>query len=294
MKNPVLVRKTNITREESAAIGVQTNAETKDAQAETEIAKAKLTQMTPQLRSKIEEEFKNALSNEEWKDVSTIKQLLDNKELGENIFRLLHSKIDGVISDYEVKKYWDSDKNNVNKDAIIPILFGMLYNGAGRYLNNIPSSVNEGLEGSIGTVLSIDTDKSPELRDKLNQAIAIIGKHTKFREAYPYTGVDKKDDTALSYIESINDMFDGEAIADPQVCGLVNMLQFSKPNEIKANLKKLKAAVNTDMFDEGQTVEEAIKELFPAPEKYQTGIHMDRMNKSLLYKVKKTFLNMFK
>lgn len=302
MKNPVLVRMTNVTHDDSASIGVQTNAEGKATQSEVEIAKAKIAQMTPEMKKDIDGLFRKTLEQDEWKDEDTIRKLLENKELGAGIFQILTHRtidqngkyVDGVITDYETKKYWDSERDNVVKDTMIPILFGILYNGAGRYLSNIPSAVEEGLQMGISSVLSMDEEKSPLFRSKLNEAISIIGKYNKAQLGREMKNQPKLHGTALNYIESINNIFDGEAIADPVVCGLVNMLENSKPTEIKNNLKKIKDALYVDFFAEGQTVEEAVLSITPPPESYKNGIHLDLLDKSIFYKLKKTFINLIK
>jgi hypothetical protein len=255
MKNPVLVRRTNLSNEEAQRLGSISNQDQKLALEESEAAKGMATRIDDKTFNKISDLFSGAKG-----DYSSISDYLE--DVGPDLVKeLIKSKI---IPENERHLYIDMNTgklNASNKDKVKQLLTQSILGDSSQHFEKINNAAREGVTKALGDIFALK-GKPGDIVPEISEAVKILSKYEVMKDNF------KSPDDFIS--QAANDAFE-PLKADKKVLALFDLFAGTKPNEMKDKIRQYRMAMEPDMFSDGLSPDEAFNGAFKP--KYEKGIN---------------------
>jgi|GEM_PF-2906138 len=262
MKAPVLVRRINIDNKEAQRLGAISNTSNMLAPEERETAKGKATRIDDRTFNNLSELFKNAKG-----DNNTISEYLD--EIGPDIVKELIDK--KIIPENEQHLYYNVKTGKLegnHKDKLKELLLQSVLGGSSQHFERIQDSAREGIIKSLGDLFAIKGKKG-DLIPNLQHAIKILSKYNASK--VNFNGPDD------FIAQEANNVFEPLKASNKDLA-VFDLLNNTKPNEIRKKIKDYISLQEPDMFSEGMSPDDAFPKAFDV--KYPTGV-----NKSIFTRI---------
>jgi len=248
MKNPILIRRTDVSAEEANVLGGKTNQSLAKEQSLDDTARAKVQQIKrdENLVNQIHDLFAKVKDPE----IDTFNKYIDSdKGIGDEIFNLLRRK--DIINANEIRKYTNNN-GKPNKEVLKSLMRNLIFGDTGEYFENnlIPENTVKALDMSLGTLMGLTKEQS--LQEPINSAIKIIGKYQNYKDKY--NNIDE-------YLNSDIDIFSGSEKVSDKTKAMIKLLE-GKPTEVKNKINSYRADMESNMFSDGLSPEEAFKNNF--------------------------------
>ncbi|MHB8871697.1 MAG: hypothetical protein ACYC5G_04550, partial [Candidatus Doudnabacteria bacterium] len=264
MKNPVLVRRTNVSNEEAQRLGAISNQDQKLALEERETAKGMATRIDDKTFNKIADMFSTAKG-----DYASISDYLD--DIGPDLVKELVKR--NIIPENEQHLFYDLNSgklNASNKDKVKQLLTQSVLGDSSAHYEKISNAAREGITKGLGDIFALK-GKEGDLVPHITEAVKLLSKYEAMKDKF------KSADDFIS--QAANDAFEPLS-ADKKTLAMFDLLAGTKPNEMKNKIREYRLSMEGDMFSgEGLPPEKAFDQTFKP--KYEKGI-----NKSLVSRIK--------
>ena len=263
MKNPVLVRRTNVSNEEAQRLGAISNQDQKLALEERETAKGMATRVDDATFNKIADMFSNAKG-----DYVSISDYLE--DVGPQLVKELIKR--NIIPENEQHLFYDLNSGKLNvshKDKVKQLLTQSVLGDSSAHFEKISNAAREGITKGLGDIFALK-GKAGDLVPNITEAVKLLSKYEAMKENF------KSPDDFIS--QAANDAFEPLS-ADKKTLALFDLFAGTKPNEMKDKLREYRMSMEPDMFSAGLKSDAAFDQTFKP--KYEKGI-----NKSLISRIK--------
>ncbi len=275
IKNPVLIRKTNVDNKEAQRLGAISNTSNMLAPEAREEAKGKATRIDDKTFNNLAGIFEKAKG-----DHRSISDYLD--EVGTDIAKELVSK--NIIPENEQHLYFNTTSGKLDashKGKLKALLTQSILGDSSKEFERIPDTAREGISKALGDIFSLK-GKSSDLVPHLQNAVKILAKYSAVKDRFnsPDEFIAQDSNNAFEKLSgSKEDLALFDILADPIRGVKKENGQTERKNVISKFIREYKMLTEGDMFSEGLKPEEAFDQVFKP--KYEKGI-----NKSLLSRIK--------
>lgn len=275
MQQPILVRRTNVDKNEAQRLGAISNTSQMLATEERESAKGKATRIDDATINNLAGMFTK--ENHE-----SLNQYLD--EIGPDVVSELLSK--KIIPENEAHLYIDPKSGKMDaghKEKVKQILTQSVLGESSQHFEKIPEAARAGTVKSLGDIFALK-GKEGDLVPHLQEAVKILAKYEAVKDNF------KSPDDFVK--QAANDAFE-PLKGSKEGLALFELLSGTKPNEMKDKIHEYKLSMEGDMFGEGKTAKEAFDEVFkPRYEKgINKGLRLGLRIRKLLFKAVDTTKN---
>lgn len=263
MKNPILVRRTNVSNEEAQRLGAISNQDQKLALEERETAKGMATRVDDATFNKIADMFSNAKG-----DYASISDYLE--DVGPQLVKELIKR--NIIPENEQHLFYDLNSGKLNashKDKVKQLLTQSVLGDSSAHFEKINNAAREGITKGLGDIFALK-GKEGDLVPNITEAVKLLSKYEAMKENF------KSPDDFIS--QAANDAFEPLS-ADKKTLALFDLFAGTKPNEMKDKIREYRVSMEPDMFGDGLKPGAAFDQTFKP--KYEKGI-----NKSLISRIK--------
>lgn len=255
MKQPVLVRRTNVDQKEAQRLGAISNTSQMLATEEREAAKGKATRIDDATINNLAGMFTKG--NHE-----SLSQYLD--EIGSDVVgELLKKKI---IPENEAHLYIDPKSGKMDaghKEKVKQILTQSVLGESSIHFEKISEAARAGTVKSLGDIFALK-GKAGDLVPHLQEAVKILAKYEAVKDKF------KSPDDFVK--QAANDAFE-PLKGSKEGLALFELLSGTKPNEMKDKIHDYKLSMEGDMFSGGLPPEAAFVRVFKP--KYQNGVNTE-------------------
>jgi hypothetical protein len=267
MKQPVLVRRTNVDAKEAQRLGAISNTSQMLATEEREAAKGKATRIDDATINNLAEMFTKG--NHE-----SLNQYLD--EIGPDVVgELLKKKI---IPENEAHLYIDPKSGKMDaghKEKVKQILTQSVLGESSQHFEKIPEAARAGTVKSLGDIFALK-GKAGDLVPHLQEAIKVLAKYEAVKDNFksPDDFVKQAANDAFEPLKGSKEglaLFD--LLADPIREVTKENGKKEKKNIISDFVRKYKLSMEGDMFSGGLPPEAAFARVFKP--KYQNGVNTE-------------------
>lgn len=263
MKNPVLVRRTNVSNEEAQRLGAISNQDQKLALEENETAKGMATRIDDATFNKIADMFSNAKG-----DYASISDYLE--DVGPGLVKELIKR--NIIPENEQHLFYDLNSGKLNashKDKVKQLLTQSVLGDSSAHFEKINNAAREGITKSLGDIFALK-GKEGDLVPNITEAVKLLSKYEAMKNNF------KSVDDFIS--QAANDAFE-PLRADKKTLALFDLFAGTKPNEMKDKIREYRMSMEPDMFGDGLKPDAAFDQTFKP--KYEKGINKSRLSLTL-------------
>jgi len=271
MKQPVLVRRTNVDKKEAQRLGAISNTSQMLATEEREAAKGKATRIDDATINNLADMFTKG--NHE-----SLNQYLD--EIGPDVVgELLKKKI---IPENEAHLYIDPKSGKMDaghKEKVKQILTQSVLGESSQHFEKIPEAARAGTVKSLGDIFALK-GKAGDLVPHLQEAVKMLAKYEAVKDNFksPDDFVKQAANDAFEPLKGSKEelaLFD--LLADPIREVTKENGKKEKKNVISDFIRKYKLSMEGDMFSGGLPPEAAFARIFKP--KYQNGVNTEEAYK---------------